>query len=61
VFRIVFPYLRIRPTLLIPYVLSYTGSVDRITFSIRPVYRTEILIRTVRARILLYGSGDLGV
>jgi hypothetical protein len=28
VFRIVFPYLRIRPTLPIPYVLSHTGSVD---------------------------------
>jgi hypothetical protein len=60
VFRIVFPYLRIRPTLPIPYVLSHTGSVDRITFLIRPVYRIEILIYTVRARILLYGSGDLG-
>jgi hypothetical protein len=38
VFSIVFRYLRIRPTLLIPYILFYTGSVDRIRFSMRPVY-----------------------
>jgi hypothetical protein len=61
VFSIVFPYLRIHPTLPIPYVLSHTGSVDRTSFLIRPVYHIEILIRTVRARILIYGSGGLGV
>ena len=47
VFRIVYPYNSIRPTLLIPYVLSRTGSVYRITFLIRPVYRIEILIYIV--------------
>jgi hypothetical protein len=60
VFQIVFPYLRICPTLPIPYVLSHTDSVDRITVSIRPVYRMEILIRIVRARLRVYGLGDLG-
>ena len=61
VFSIVFPYSRIRSTLPIPYILSRTGSVNRIRFLIQPVYYIEISIRTVRARIRVYGSGDLGV